>query len=142
MQHTLMRDGEALIGHAVRNFHARFIGDPGDEARVAQAIRAHPQYVSGTHRDELTLLRAIPGAIGKAGAESCYVVALPDGRAFATKTEDGGARARPVVMAALLERLGITGEPGVDGDAVRRTGESVLLGGGRPVGEIRALGLG
>ncbi|MCW2807683.1 MAG: asparaginase, partial [Marmoricola sp.] len=87
----------------------------------------------------LTLLRAVPGAIGKAGAESCYVVALPDGRAFATKTDDGGARARPVLMAALLERLGVTSEPGVDGDAVRRTGEAVLLGGGKPVGEVRAV---
>jgi len=106
---------------------------------VAGAMRAHPEYVSGTQRDELTLLRAIPGAIGKAGAESCYAVALPDGRAFATKTDDGGARARPVVMAALLERLGVTDEPGVDGDAVRRTGRSVLLGGGKPVGEIRAV---
>ncbi len=111
----------------------------GSSTAVAEAIREHPEYVSGTHRDELTLLRAIPGAIGKAGAESCYVVALPDGRAFATKTDDGAARARPVVMAALLERLGITEEAGVDGAAVRRTGESVLLGGGKPVGEIRAV---
>lgn len=111
----------------------------GGSTTVAEAIRAHPEYVSGTHRDELTLLRAIPGAIGKAGAESCYVVALPDGRAFATKTDDGAARARPVVMAALLEQLGITEEPGVDGAAVRRTGESVLLGGGKPVGEVRAV---
>jgi L-asparaginase II len=111
----------------------------GPAHRIATAIRSHPEYVSGTQRDELTLLRAIPGAIGKAGAESCYAVALPDGRAFATKTDDGAARARPVVMAALLEGLGVTGEPGVDGDAVRRTGEAVLLGGGRPVGEIRAV---
>jgi L-asparaginase II len=111
----------------------------GDAGRVAEAMRAHPEYVSGTKRDELTLLRAIPGAIGKAGAESCYVVALPDGRAFATKTDDGAARARPPLMAALLERFGVTGEAGVDGDAVRRTGESVLLGGGQPVGEIRAV---
>jgi L-asparaginase II len=116
-------------------------GGADHAARVAGAIRAHPEYVSGTRRDELTLLRAIPGAIGKAGAESCYVVALPDGRAFATKTDDGAARARPVVMAALLERSGVTAEPGVDGEAVRRTGESPLLGGGRPVGEIRAVGL-
>jgi L-asparaginase II len=116
-------------------------GRADDAARVAGAIRAHPEYVSGTRRDELTLLRAIPGAIGKAGAESCYVVALPDGRAFATKTDDGAARARPVVMAALLGRSGVTAEPGVDGDAVRRTGESPLLGGGRPVGKIRAVGL-
>ena len=106
---------------------------------IASAIRNHPEYLSGTHRDELSLLRAIPGAIGKAGAESCYAVALADGRAFAMKTDDGAARARPVVMAALLDGLGVTDEPGVDGEAVRRTGEAVVLGGGRPVGEIRAV---
>lgn len=110
----------------------------GPEHRIAEAIRQHPEYVSGTNRDEVRLLRAIPGAIGKAGAESCYVVALPDGRAFATKTSDGAARVRPVAMAALLERSGVTGEPGVDAAAVRKTGEHVLLGGGEPVGEIRA----
>jgi L-asparaginase II len=120
---------------------SRIATEGGLEARIAAAVRAHPEYVSGTHRDELTLLRAIPGAIGKAGAESCYVVALPDGRVFASKTDDGAARARPVVMAALLERLGVLDEPGVDGDAVRRTGESVLLGGGRPVGHVQAVGL-
>jgi L-asparaginase II len=65
-------------------------------------------------------------------------VALPDGRAFALKIEDGGSRARPVVMAAALERSGVLGLPGVDADAVRGTGEHVLLGGGVPVGEIRA----
>ena len=117
---------------------ARATGSTHEHA-IATAIRTHPEYVSGTHRDELTLLRAIPGTIGKAGAESVYVIALPDGRAIATKTDDGGARVRPVLMAALLEGLGVTEEPGVDGDAVRRTGRSVLLGGGRPVGEIRAV---
>ena len=60
-----------------------------DAERVADAIRKHPEYVSGTKRDERALLTAIPGAIGKAGAESCYAVALPDGRAFALKTDDG-----------------------------------------------------
>ncbi|ABL83701.1 MULTISPECIES: asparaginase [unclassified Nocardioides] len=107
-------------------------------ARIADAIRRHPELVSGTRRDERALLTAIPGAIGKAGAESCYAVALPDGRAFALKTDDGAARARPVLMAAALVRSGVDRESGVDGEAVRRTGESVLLGGGKPVGEIRA----
>ena len=111
----------------------------GPASRIARAIREHPEYVSGSTRDELTLLRAIPGAIGKAGAESVYVVALPDGRAFASKTDDGGARARPVLMAALLAQAGVLDEDGVDGPAVRRTGEAVLLGGGKPVGEIRAV---
>jgi len=107
--------------------------------RVAEAIRGYPSYVSGSTRDELTLLTAIPGAIGKAGAESCYAVALPDGRAFALKTDDGAARARGPVMAAMLERLGVTAEEGVDAEGVRRSGAQPLLGGGKPVGEIRAV---
>jgi L-asparaginase II len=111
--------------------------DP-DAGRVADAVRAHPAYVSGTTRDELALLTAIPGAIGKAGAEGCYAVALPDGRAFALKTDDGAARVRPVLMAEALRRSGVLDEPGVDAEAVRRTGTVPLLGGGEPVGEIRA----
>ena len=107
--------------------------------RVAAAIRSHPEFVSGTRRDERALLAAITGAIAKAGAESCYAVALADGRAFALKTDDGAPRVRPVLMAAALRRSGVDTEPGVDTEAVRRTGAAVLLGGGRPVGEIRAL---
>jgi L-asparaginase II len=129
----------SLVGLA-RAFSRLATATEGPAARVAGAVRAFPEFVSGTHRDELALLRAIPGAIGKAGAESCYAVALPDGRAFATKTDDGAARARAVVMAALLEHSGVTGEPGVDGEAVRRTGRTPLLGGGKPVGEVRAVG--
>jgi hypothetical protein len=41
-------------------------------------------------------------------------------------------------MAQALERLGVTAESWVDGDAVRRTGVAQLLGGGRPVGLVRA----
>ena len=119
-------------------FRTLAVATEGPERAVAEAIRSHPELVSGSTRDELALLRAIPGAIGKAGAEACYAVALADGRAFALKIDDGAARARPVVMAAALERSGLLDLPGVDGDAVRRTGKHVLLGGGVPVGEIRA----
>ncbi len=127
----------SLTGLA-RAFRAMAVASSGAESRVAEAIRAHPELVSGSMRDELALLRAVPGAIGKAGAEACYAVALPDGQAFALKIEDGGARARPVVMAAALERAGVLDLPGVDAEAVRRTGVHVLLGGGVPVGEVRA----
>ncbi len=108
-------------------------------ARIASAIRAHPAYVSGTTRDERALLTAVPGAIGKAGAECCYAVALADGRAFALKADDGAPRVRPVLMAAALARSGVLDDQGVDADAVRRTGVVELLGGGVPVGEIRAV---
>jgi L-asparaginase II len=101
------------------------------EHRVAAAIAANPTYVSGTHRDEAALLGAIPGAIGKAGAEACYALALPDGRAVALKIDDGYPRARPVVMAEALRRLGI------DNDAVNATGVVTLYGGRQPVGDLR-----
>ena len=133
----------SLVGLATA-FRRLALGTDGSDAaspesaRVAAAIRAHPAYVSGTTRDERALLSAIPGAIGKAGAESCYAVALPDGRAFALKTDDGAPRVRPVLMAEALRRSGVLDEPGVDADAVRRTGLVELLGGGRPVGVIRA----
>ena len=127
----------SLIGLA-RAFRALAIATSGPEKLVGDAIRSHPAYVSGTTRDELALLTAIPGSIGKAGAESCYAVALADGRAFALKTDDGAPRVRPVLMAAALERSGVLDLEGVDAAAVRRTGELPLLGGGKPVGEIRA----
>ncbi len=109
-------------------------------ARIADAIRSHPAYVSGTTRDERALLTAIPGAIGKAGAECCYAVALADGRAFALKADDGAPRVRPVLMAEALRRTdGVLEDPTVDAEAVRRTGVVELLGGGVRVGEIRAV---
>ena len=127
----------SLTGLA-RGFRALAVADDGPERRVADAIRAHPAYVSGSTRDERALLTAIPGAIGKAGAEACYAVALPDGRAFALKADDGYPRVRPVLMAAALRRSGVDTEPGVDTEAVNATGRVELLGGGVPVGEIRA----
>jgi L-asparaginase II len=111
----------------------------GPAARVAEAIRAHPEYVSGTTRDEVALHRAVPGLIGKLGAEAVYAVALPDGRAWALKADDGGDRARAAVMAAALLRDGVGDLDGVDADALRATGDAPILGGGQRVGEIRAL---
>jgi len=126
----------SLTGLA-RAFRRLAIATEGPEHRIAEGIRAHPQNVSGARRDELALLRAVPGAIAKAGAEACYAVALPDGRAWALKIDDGAERARPVVMADALVRDGVDREDGVDGDALRATGEHPLLGGGVRVGEIR-----
>ncbi len=134
----------ASLGGLATAFRRLALGIDGRNApdpacrRVAEAIRAHPEYVSGSTRDERALLTAIPGAVGKAGAESCYAVALADGRSFALKTDDGAPRVRPVLMAAALGRAGVDAEPGVDGDAVRATGLVELLGGGRSVGELRA----
>jgi L-asparaginase II len=128
----------SLIGLA-RAFRSLALAGSGTPGLVAEAIRSHPEFTSGSRRDEAALLRAVPGSIGKAGAESCYALALADGRAVALKTDDGAPRVRPVLMAAALERMGVPDEAGVDAAAVRRTGELALLGGGRRVGEIRAV---
>jgi L-asparaginase II len=121
----------SLVGLASA-FRTIMLAEAGSlERRVADAIVANPEYASGSTRDEAALLRAVPGAIGKAGAESCYAVALPDGRAVALKIEDGSPRARPTVMAAALRRLGL------DEPEVQQTGVVSLYGGGEPVGELR-----
>jgi L-asparaginase II len=126
----------SLTGLA-RAGRACVLADPGTpERRVADAMRSHPEWVGGTRRDVTDLMRAVPGLLAKDGAEAVSVLALADGRAVAVKIEDGGQRARQVVTAAALEWLG------VDSDVVRRQQTFELLGGGQPVGSVRALDLG
>ncbi|HEY0239612.1 MAG TPA: asparaginase [Friedmanniella sp.] len=105
-------------------------GDVTD-ARVAAAIRSHPEFVSGTRRDELALHRGLPGIVAKAGAESVYAVGLPDGRGVALKIDDGSARGRAVAMAGVLQRLGLAA------DVLAEQANVPVLGGGRPVGAVR-----
>jgi L-asparaginase II len=107
-------------------------GEGTPERKVFDAVRAHPEWTSGTKRDEAALIRGVPGLFGKGGAEACYAVALDDGRAVALKIEDGNSRARPVVMAAALRALGVWTE------AVEAQLTAPVHGGGRQVGEIRA----
>ena len=103
----------------------------GPEAVVASAIREHPEFVSGTTRDEAALIRALPGLIGKAGAEATYAVGLPDGRGVAIKISDGSPRARAVAMAGVLQRLGF------DHETLAEQVNAPVLGHGERVGEVR-----
>lgn len=106
-----------------------------DEARVAVAIREYPQWVGGTRRDVTALIRGVPGLIAKDGAESVYAVGLADGRSVALKIADGGQRARPVVMAAVLRRLGI------EADVLGEMADCPVLGHGKQVGSVHAVGI-
>ena len=65
-------------------------------------------------------------------------MALADGRAFAAKTDDGAPRVRPVLMAEALRRSGVDVEEASTPRPYAGPGTSPLLGGGEPVGEIRA----
>ncbi len=111
--------------------------EPGTpEGAVADAMRAYPELVSGTGADDARLMRGVPGLLSKGGAEGVVAVALPGIGAAALKIDDGAMRARLPVLVAALRRLGVDG-PELDGLA-----ESPLLGGGAPVGSVRAIELG
>ncbi|MFF0223023.1 asparaginase [Streptomyces sp. NPDC004629] len=101
------------------------------EARVADAMREHPEMASGSGRDVAALMRAVPGLLAKDGFEGVEVAALPDGRAIAVKIADGASRARIPVAAAALTRAG------VDPALLTRFAGEPLLGGGAPVGRVR-----
>ena len=65
-------------------------------------MRAHPEMVGGTGREDTRLMQAHPELLVKGGAEGVHCAALPDGRCVAVKITDGGDRARmPVLVGAL-----------------------------------------
>lgn len=126
--------GISLTGLA-RAFRAAVLAAPSSpERRVADAMRAHPDYVSGTDRLDTDLMAGIPGLLAKGGAEGVQAVALADGRAVALKLGDGDHERRAVgpVLVAALRRLGVQDE------VLARYAETPLLGGGVPVGAIRS----
>ncbi|MFF6786669.1 asparaginase [Streptomyces sp. NPDC012510] len=121
----------SLTGLA-RAFRSFVLAPSGSaERRVADAMRAHPEYVAGTRRHDTRLMRALPGALAKMGAESVQAVALPDGRALAFKIDDGAARALAPVLGRALALAG------VEEKVAHGIGRTPLLGGGREVGEVR-----
>ena len=102
------------------------------ERRVADAMRAYPQWTSGTGRDEDALMNAVPGLLVKGGAEGVTAFAFGDGRAGAIKLDDGAQRARTPLTVAALRLLGAAVP-----DALATV---PVTGGDAVVGEIRAVG--
>jgi L-asparaginase II len=123
--------GISLIGLA-RAFRACATADPGTNAgKVADAMRAHPEYIAGTHQLDTHVMREVSGLIAKSGAEAVHAAALPDGRALAFKISDGSKRAKPVILVEALRRLG------VESATLDELGTVPLRGGGEVVGGIR-----
>lgn len=109
-------------------------GAPGSvELTVASAMRAHPTIVAGTGAEDTRLMEGVPGLLAKGGAEGVMAVALPGVGAVAIKIDDGGMRARMPVLVSALRRLG------VDAPVLGELAEVPLLGGGKPVGAVRAV---
>jgi L-asparaginase II len=117
-----------------RAFRALVLAGPGTpERRVADTMRAYPEWTSGTDRDERRLMNAVPGLLFKSGAEGVDAFALGDGRAGAVKLDDGAPRARTPVTVAALRRLGA-----IVPDELATV---PVPGGDTVVGAVRAVGL-
>lgn len=75
-------------------------------ARLFAAVAKEPFMVAGTKRFCTDLMRAVPRAFVKTGAEGVFCGCVPHaGIGLALKIEDGASRASERVMAALLSRL-------------------------------------
>lgn len=93
------------LARAFRNIATGAAGEAGDA--VYAAMTQHPDMVGGAHRDVTWFMREVPGLVAKDGADGVFAAALPDGRAVALKIADGGDRARPPLMAAMLAEIGV-----------------------------------
>jgi L-asparaginase II len=79
-------------------------------ARVAAAMRAHPDLIRGPKAADTLLMRQLDGWTAKGGAEALFCASGPGGLGIALKVEDGSMRAMRPALAELLRRLGA--EPG------------------------------
>lgn len=121
----------APLAAVARAFGAIVRDDPF--TRAADAMRAHPFLVAGSARLDTLLMETLPGIVSKVGAEglACAVV---DGIAIAVKARDGAPRARGPFLLESLRRLGLVTDLPAELAPVARP---PVLGGGRPVGEVR-----
>ncbi|MBW8485343.1 asparaginase [Actinomadura parmotrematis] len=118
-----------------RGFRALVTAPPGSpERRLADAMRAHPQWTSGERRVERLLMDAVPGLLVKCGAEGVDAFATADGRAGAVKIDDGAMRARVPVTVGLLRVLGTAEDVPAD---LEPFAAAPLHGAGEQVGAVR-----
>jgi L-asparaginase II len=121
----------SLSLHAVARAFLTLVSG-SDEARgVADAMRAHPEMVSGTGplAHDTVLMRAVPGLLAKGGAEGVQAVAVPGVGAVAIKIDDGAKRPLMPVLSWGLAKLGL--------DAL--TPAEPVFGGGATVGVVRSV---
>lgn len=81
----------------------------GSAMIVSEAMRRHPELVSGTGKLEVTLAEATEHRfVAKGGAEAVFCLGIPDrGLGLAIKIDDGVARAMPTLVAATLQAMGV-----------------------------------
>jgi L-asparaginase II len=121
----------ALSLRSLAGSYLRLVTGGAEGSAVTDAMRAHPEYVSGTDAQayDTVLMRAVPGLLAKGGAEGVQAVAVPGVGAVAMKIDDGAKRALMPVLSWALARLGL--------DAL--TPAEPVLGGGETVGIVRSV---
>lgn len=126
-------DGCGAPAHVLglRRLADGFASLAADRGPVWRAMTGHPDLVGGDRRVVTRIMRALPGAMAKDGAQGVFAIAHPDGWAAALKVADGQERPVPVILAAALGRIGIE----FDGGSIAEP----VLGHGRPVGRVRSL---
>jgi L-asparaginase II len=103
--------------------------------RIRRAMTREPFMVAGTGRFCTRVMSKLGDAVVlKTGAEGVYMAALPGlGLGICLKIADGAARASQIALAAVMERLGISG-------AAELATAPLSNVAGLPVGEIRPAG--
>lgn len=105
--------------------------------RAVQGMVAEPYMIAGRERICTRVMQAVPGVMVKVGAEGLLCVALLErGWGMAMKVEDGSGRPWGPSLVRALELLGALHAE--DQASVEGLARLPVLGGGRPVGEIRA----
>ncbi len=94
-------------------------------ARVAAAMRAHPDLVRGPIAADSRLMRALPGWTAKGGAEGLLCASSPDGLGVALKCADGAYRPLEQAAHAFLAELGVA-IPGAAPEPVRNSRDEVV----------------
>jgi L-asparaginase II len=77
-------------------------GEPDGAEAVVAAMTSRPDLVGGPQAVDTLVMRALPGAVAKRGAEGLLCVGLPDGTGVALKIEDGANRAAYAAAGAVL----------------------------------------
>ena len=81
----------------------------GPSARISDAMRTHPEMVSGERRFDLAVMRTFPhNVLCKVGAEGIQVMAFRDpATAIVVKVHDGATRALNPICVETLRQLGL-----------------------------------
>jgi L-asparaginase len=132
----LCSDGCGVLAFelSLREIATLYAGLPEHFPRQADAMRSHPDLVSGEGEFDTVVMRAVPGAVAKGGAEALRAMSLPEqGLGVAVRVEDGAFRAvDPAAMDVLLQLLGEPDEPVLE--ALRRP--PLLNASNEVVGEV------